>query len=110
MASRERLLGQVEQMVLLVVLRLGEAYGVQIIQEMNRCTGRRIPRGSLYITLDRLSAKGLLDSHRGEATPVRGGRAKRYFRVTPQGLLALSESRRALLALWNGLESQLEKV
>ena len=110
MQSTEKPLGQLEQMVLLAVLRLEEAYGVQIIVELNRRTGREIPRGSLYITLDRLAAKGYLESRRGEATPLRGGRAKRYFQLTPLGLRVLGESRRALLALWQGLESRLEEA
>jgi PadR family transcriptional regulator PadR len=101
-------LGEFEQVVLLAVLRLGdEAYAVSIGDEILRCTGRAASRGSIYITLDRLETKGYLKSRFGEPTPERGGRAKRFYTLRPRGLAALQESRRALVALWRGLESVL---
>jgi DNA-binding PadR family transcriptional regulator len=99
-------LGEFEQVVLLAVLRLdNEAYAVSIGDEILRCTGRAASRGSIYITLDRLETKGYLKSWLADPTPERGGRAKRYYTLRPRALEALRESRRALVALWRGLES-----
>lgn len=103
-------LGEFEQMVLSAILRLGDgAYGARIIQEIEDATGRRVSGGSLYVTLDRLEAKGLLESRIGEPEPGRGGRPKRYSRVTDPGLEALQETRDAMLSLWSGIEEQLER-
>ena len=98
-------LGEFEQVVLLAVLRLGdEAYAVPILDEIVRCTGRSISRGSVYITLDRLETKGYLRSWFADPTPERGGRAKRYYALRPRAMAALRDSRRALVALWRGLD------
>ena len=75
--------------------------------EIARCTGRGVSRGSIYITLDRLETKGYLRSRLADPTPERGGRAKRYYALRPRAVEALKESRRALVALWRGLESAL---
>ena len=101
-------LGEFEQVVLLAVLRLGDgAYAVPVQEEILRCTGREVSRGSIYITLDRLETKGYLKSRLADPTPERGGRAKRYYTLRPRALDALRESRRALVALWSGLEGRL---
>jgi DNA-binding PadR family transcriptional regulator len=98
-------LGELEQIVLLAVLRLGdEAYAVPILEEIARQTGRTIARGALYTALDRLETKGCLRSRLGEPVAERGGRARRYFTVTPAAIRALTHARRALLRLWDGLE------
>jgi PadR family transcriptional regulator PadR len=98
-------LGELEQIVLLAVLRLGDAaYGVPILEQIERQTGRTLARGALYTALDRLEAKGCLRSRLGESLPERGGRARRYFTVTPTALRALKASRLTLLRLWDGLE------
>ena len=68
-------------------------------------TGRKVARGALYTALDRLEAKGCLRSRVGDPLPERGGRARRYFTVTPAAVRALKASRLALMRLWNGLES-----
>ena len=99
-------LGELEQIVLLAVLRLGDgAYAVPILEQIESQTGRRIARGALYTALDRLETKGCLRSRLGESLPERGGRARRYFTVTPAAVRALRASRAALLRLWKGLES-----
>ncbi len=99
-------LGELEQIVLLAVLRLGtEAYAVPILEQIEAQTGRRIARGALYTGLDRLEKKGCLRSRVGEPLPERGGRARRYFTVTPVAVRALKHSRLALQRLWSGLES-----
>jgi PadR family transcriptional regulator PadR len=101
-------LGEFEHMVLLAIMRLGDdAYAVPVRDEIVRCTGRDVSRGSIYITLDRLETKGYLRSRLADATPERGGRAKRYYALRPRAVDALKESRRALIALWRGLESAL---
>lgn len=98
-------LGEFEQVVLLAILRLGEnAYAVAVRDEILQCTGRDVSRGSVYITLDRLETKGFLRSRLADPTPERGGRAKRYYELRPRAVDALKESRRALVALWRGLE------
>jgi PadR family transcriptional regulator PadR len=108
--SGNKFLGEFEQMVLLAVLRLQDgAYGLSIRKELEAKTGRKVSHGASYVTLDRMEAKGLLDSTLGEPAKGRGGRAKRYFRVTPEGLQALRASRTALQSLWSGLEEVLEE-
>ncbi|HET7618770.1 MAG TPA: helix-turn-helix transcriptional regulator [Vicinamibacterales bacterium] len=102
-------LGELEQIVLLAVLRVGsDAYAIPILEEIERQTGRRIARGALYTALDRLEQKGCLRSRVGNPLPERGGRARRYFAVTPAALRALRASRDALQRLWRGLDSVLE--
>ena len=101
-------LGELEQIVLLAVMRLGdEAYAVPILEQIEAQAGRKIARGALYTALDRLEAKGCLRSRLGEPLPERGGRARRYFTVTPAAIRALKESRLALMRLWRGIESRL---
>src|SRR5216117_182571 len=101
-------IGEFEHVVLLAILRLGDqAYAVSVRDEIARCTGRDVSRGSIYITLDRLETKGYLKSRLADPTPERGGRAKRYYELRPRAIDALKESRRALVALWRGLESAL---
>jgi PadR family transcriptional regulator, regulatory protein PadR len=102
-------LGEFEQIVLLAVLRLGdEAYAIPIREEIETRTGREVARGALYTALERLEVKGCLRSRMSEPLPERGGRARRYFAVTPVALRALRRSRQGLLQLWQGLESRLE--
>jgi DNA-binding PadR family transcriptional regulator len=97
-------LAEMEMMVLLAVVRLGEdAYGVPISKELLNLAGRDVALGSIYAALDRLERKGFLTSTLGDPTPERGGRAKRYLRVTPAGLRALKTTRTALINLWSGI-------
>ena len=97
-------LGEFELMALLALIRLGdEAYGVPICQEIEKRSGREAALGSVYAALERLEGKGLVRSRLGESTAVRGGRAKRYFRITAQGLHEVRQTQRALINLWRGL-------
>ena len=108
--TKREYLGEFEFMVILALLRLGQnAYGVEISREIERRSRRGVSVGSLYATLERLEAHGLISSALGEATPERGGRAKRYFQVTADGLAKIRESQRALCSMWDGLP-QLEAV
>jgi PadR family transcriptional regulator len=101
-------LGEFEHVVLLAVLRRdADAYAVTVLDEIVRHTGRDVSRGAIYITLDRLETKGYLRSWLADPTPERGGRAKRYYALRPKAVEALRESRRALVALWKGVEAKL---
>ncbi len=101
MKRTREFLGQHELVVMLAVLRLGrEAYGVPIAAEIADRTGREMPQGSVYAILERLETKGLVRSELGEATPERGGRAKRYFRLTAEGVRQVRQAQRALESLW----------
>ena len=86
------MLGEFEYLLITVAAGLGEnAYGAAIREEIEATTDRRCSLGALYTTIDRLEKKGLLKTWRGEATPQRGGRAKRMVRVTGQGIRAAKE-------------------
>lgn len=97
--------GEFEQMVLLVLLRLeGDAYALAVLKELDRATGRRVSRGALYKTLDRMETKGMVEWTTEATTPQRGGHPRRLFSVTPMGVEALRASRDTLVRLWSGLE------
>lgn len=100
--------GELEQMILAAILRRGNrAYGVEIIEEIEGGTGRRVGSGALSVSLDRLESKGLIGTQLAEPQPDRGGRPRRYARVTDAGKGVVRESRAAMLALWDGLDSAL---
>ena len=104
-------LGELEQIVLLAILRVSpHAYGVPIRVEIEQRTRRSLTVGALYRTLDRLEEKGYVTSWFGDPTPERGGRSKRYFKVQPSGLRALRASREALAAMWDGLEPRVPRA
>ena len=96
-------LGAFEQAVLLTVVDLDdEAYGRAILRGAQIGLMRELAAGAIYSTLDRLEQKGLLSSHLGEGTAERGGRARRYYRITAAGVRALNESRSLLERMWQG--------
>jgi PadR family transcriptional regulator, regulatory protein PadR len=97
-------LGELEQIVLLAVVRLeGEGYGMTVRREIEERCGRRTSIGALYSTLERLEEKGLVRSRTGPPSAERGGRARRLFTVTAAGMRALERSRRLLDAMWEGI-------
>ncbi len=99
-------LGDFELTVLLAILRLGDgAYGAEILREIDHRTGRSVPGGALYITLDRMESKGLIKSKLGDPSANRGGRPRRYVSVTAKGFAAVRESREALLSMMGGLDA-----
>ena len=101
--SRESL-GHFELLVLLALIRHGdEAYGVPIARAIEQTTGKRVVIASVYNTLERLEQKGLVESAVGDPTPERGGRAKRYFTITPAGLREVRAAKKALTVLWRGI-------
>src|SRR5215470_19283840 len=81
------MLGEFEYLLIAAAVRLGEdAYGAAIRQEIEQATKTSCSIGALYTTIDRLETKGLLKTWMGDATPERGGRAKRMVRVTAKGI------------------------
>ena len=102
--SKRNLLGTFELTVMLALIRLDEnAYGLPIAREIELRSGRDVSLGSIYATLDRLEAKGLVCSRLGEPTAERGGRAKKYFSVTARGVREARETQRLLQQMWHGL-------
>jgi len=100
-------LGEFEQMVLLAILHVGdEAYGVPIMEEIERRTGRSISRAAVYVTLRRLEKKGILTSWMSEPTGERGGKARRCVRVEAEGRELLLESRRTMERMWDDLDPE----
>jgi PadR family transcriptional regulator PadR len=98
------LLGQNELMVMLAILHSGNnAYGVPIGAQISERTGHEMLQGSIYAILERLEDRGLVVSRMGEATAQRGGRAKRFFELTAEGVRQVREARRVLNSLWEGL-------
>ena len=103
------LLGTFEQAVLLAVWNLaGQAYGRAILRGTQVALDRHAAAGAVYATLDRLEQKGLLTSRVDAGTPVRSGRARRYYRLTAIGIRALNESKAALEQMWRGAKWPLE--
>jgi PadR family transcriptional regulator PadR len=97
------LLGSLEEQVMLAVVRTaGEAYGMNVRRELEAVTGREITIGSVYATLDRLEAKGLVTSARTEADTS----SRRVFAVTPVGARSLTQTRATRERLWTGVKLQ----
>ena len=102
-------LGEFEQMVLLAILQLtGDVYGVPIVEEIERRTGRSVARAAVYVTLRRLETKGLISSWMSEPTAERGGKARRLVKIEPTGLEALRESREMMEQMWRGADVRLK--
>lgn len=101
----EPILGEFEQLVMLALMRLGEAaYGVSVQEEIERRGGRSVSAGTVYRALLRLEAKGFVESFEGEPTRERGGRRKRHYRVLPEGRRVVAESLAVLGRMAEGLE------
>jgi DNA-binding PadR family transcriptional regulator len=106
--TRQAILGEFEQLVLLAVLQLDDnAYGPEISALLEERAGRQVSRGALYSSLDRLEAKGFLEWRLHEPSPERGGHPKRCFNVTEMGMVALRTAREAMRNLSTGLEDLL---
>ncbi len=106
-------LGEFEQLVLLAVLRtsqgVADASGVAVARELEEQAGRRVSRGALYTTLDRLERKGLLRWKIAVGGDERGSLPRRAYAVTARGTTALRESQRTLQRMWRGLEPVLKE-
>jgi DNA-binding PadR family transcriptional regulator len=98
-----------ELVVLLAVLGLAdEAYPVSIRDAIEARTRRKVSRPGVFITLERLERKGFVSSRYGDPTPVRGGRAKRFFRATPRGIAAAKDALHLMESMTAGLDEVLE--
>jgi DNA-binding PadR family transcriptional regulator len=97
-------LGNFEQAVLLAIVRLREdAYGRAILREVQERLEREVAAGAVHATLERLEGKGLIRSRLGQGTPIRDGRAKRFYRIEAEGVEALNTARAAVNHLWQGI-------
>ena len=104
-------IGELETLILLATLRLGDgAYGVSIRDEIEVRTGRRLTRGAVYRALRRLEAKGFVDGRLGDPRPERGGRAKRFLRLTESGLAVLRSATADLDRMRSGLDDVLSEA
>ena len=106
--SREAL-GEFEQLVLLAIVRISgepsvEVYGVTIVDEIERRTGRAVAPAAVYVTLRRLEQKGLLSSSMSAPTHERGGKSRRCVKVTAAGIDSLRAARQVLEQMWKGLD------
>lgn len=98
-------LGEFEQLVLLAILQLeGEAHALAIRERLERAARRRVTRGALYATLERLETKGCVEWSVEAVTPARGGIPRRLFRVTKVGVASLRRAYGAVQRLARGLE------
>ena len=106
----KQLLGEFEHHVLLALLRQGdEGYSVPIVAELEKRTGREVAPAAVYIALRRLEDKGILTSELRFAPPEDGGRERRYYTITPEGMARMAEARDTLMKLWDGLEFRLQE-
>lgn len=102
--SKGNHLGEFEHLVLLAVARLGEdGYGMSVRQEIEKRSGRDVSIGAVYATLDRLEKKSLVETREGSPSPMRGGKSKRHFSLSPTGVTALRDARALLDRMWDGL-------
>lgn len=104
-------LGELEQVVLLGIVRLGgETHGAPIVLEIEEHTGRRVSPGALYTVLDRMEAKGYVESWIGDSAPDRGGRRRRVYRILPEGALVLREWFGGIREMASGMSAFVEHL
>lgn len=100
----KKFISRSEEFLLLAVWRLKEnAYGVAIREQIKDATGKTWAYGALFVMLRRLEKKGYLKSHFTDPTPQRGGKSKRIFRLSAQGIKALKDVRKAQESVWSGI-------
>ena len=103
--ANDGLLGSLEELVLLALARTGEdAYGMVVRQELSRATGRDVSIGAVYSTLDRMETKGWVESYEPPPDSDRRSRARRYFKLTSEGVRQLREARELRRSLAEGVE------
>ncbi len=99
-----KILSRAEELLLLAIWRLGDdAYCVPILLEAQKHSGKKWTLSGIYIPLGRLEGKGYVESFFGDPTPERGGKRKRFYRITRDGFKALKEVREVEKSMWNGL-------
>src|SRR5688500_11424468 len=109
--GEQAILGELEHLVLLSILRLRtEAYGLSIARELQAQAGRPLSRGALYTSLDRLELKGLVRWHLETGGPERRGLPKRVYSLTPRGVTAVRASHKLLKRMWRGLDDVLKET
>lgn len=109
MTSKRHGVGEFEHLIMLAILRLGDsAYGVSVIEDVEETTGRSVSQAAAYLTLRRLEDKGWIESHEGPATADRGGRQRRYYRLSDAGLERVRAARAALQSMWEGVAGELD--
>jgi PadR family transcriptional regulator, regulatory protein PadR len=106
-----RSVGEFELAVLLCVGQLGDAaYGVAVRGAVSRRLARDCSVGAVYTTLQRLENKGFVESWTSDPTPVRGGRAKRFFALTAAGNRAIRQAQTTAQRMWNGSGMRLSRT
>lgn len=104
-------LGELEQLLLLALLRRGgEASGIELREELQARTGRHVLPGAVYNVMERLLERDLVESHLGDETPERGGRRRKYYRIVPQGERVLADSYRQVERMVEGLAARLRRA
>ena len=104
-------LGEFEQVVLFALARIdGEGHGAAIVDEIEARAGRHVSPGALYTVLDRLEAKGLVESWIGNSTPERGGRRRKVYRLLPAGARELRASYESLRRMASGALARLDEL
>ncbi|HSR52336.1 MAG TPA: helix-turn-helix transcriptional regulator [Acidobacteriota bacterium] len=104
----KRVLGEVELLILMAILHLGQkAYGMAIAEEIEKRTGRKVSRAAVYVALKRLEEKDFVETYL--ESPPSGGKPRRYARVLPQGLQLAKASLDTLTSMASGLEPMLEE-
>lgn len=97
-------LTRLEEQILLSVWRLqDDAYGIAIYDHIRKITGKDLAIGGIYFPLERLVKQGFLAAKQGEPTPVRGGRSKRYYRLTELGIEEMLKAKKTQDAFWEGI-------
>lgn len=102
--SKGKYLGEFEQLVLLALVRLErEGYGMTVRREIEATTGRDVSIGSVYATLERLESKGYVTSAHHDPAPDRGGKPRRTFALTADGVATLEATRETMAKMWDGV-------
>lgn len=108
--ERMKVLSRSDEILMLSILRLKDrAYGVTIVKDVFKRTGKKLTFGGLWVSLDILHRKGYVAKTMGDPTPERGGRRKIYYTLTRKGLRALQEARAFQKSLWRGIPTVLKK-
>ena len=101
MANKQSYLGEFEHLVLLSIMQLSDnAYGVTVRRYLKETINRDVSIGALYATVERLEKKGFITSRKGEAKAERGGKAKRFFQITQEGIKNLTYTKHSLECMW----------
>ncbi len=104
-----KVLTRSDEILMLAILRLKDnAYGVSIIKEVEKRTGKRVTFGSLWVSMDILHKRGFVQKRMADPTPQRGGRSKIYYKLTPKGIRVLKETREFQKTLWEGIPARLK--